>query len=269
MTLRRQATASRRRNDESAAVIAQALHEKQRDEILAATLAALPAGAPLPVTVSGLTAATVPFVDRLHRKGLPVTYGDEFYCSALKSAPWAKVALWDGCVVGSVICKVSEEEVGCIHVRTLVSAFPRRRIASQLLEAVFAEAAALGLQKSSLCVHVRNPGAIALYRSLGYQVGETRIDYYAPSKDKLEAPPDAFYMLRDARTAQICSKGAPFMRASEMFLVGTGSSSPIRGPRRNRADNTDCLDRAGRFDETVDTAVDRKRRRVEGYGAPP
>lgn len=202
MVTKRKTSATRKREKETALVLAQGLHEKQKAPTLAKFLRDSSSGTPLPVIVAELTRVYVPFVDRLHRQGMPVEYGDAFYNSALKSAPWAKVALWDGCVVGALICKVSDEVLSCIHVRTLVSSMPRRRIATQLLEAVFSQAAELGFLKASLCVHVRNSAAIALYTSLGFEVVETRINYYVSCKDKIEAPNDAFFMVRKPPKAE-------------------------------------------------------------------
>eukprot|EP00401_Gymnodinium_catenatum_P018821 CAMPEP_0117608112 /NCGR_PEP_ID=MMETSP0784-20121206/80642_1 /TAXON_ID=39447 /ORGANISM="" /LENGTH=269 /DNA_ID=CAMNT_0005411379 /DNA_START=46 /DNA_END=853 /DNA_ORIENTATION=- len=227
-------TAGRRRakgRDGTSAVLAQVLHERSREGRLAEVLATLPSGAPLPVTVCGLTPTYLPFVERLNRRGLPCEYGAEFYDAALQAAPhWSKVALWDGCVVGAVICGVSEETIGCIHVRSLVAAVPttctradqasmyppcraqvriglrihrdadskvpRHRVASRLLQAIVAEAEDLGFRTCSLHVHVRNAAAIALYASLGWRVEATVIEYYQASRNKLEAPPDALFMVR-------------------------------------------------------------------------
>ncbi|CAE8591486.1 unnamed protein product, partial [Polarella glacialis] len=186
-----------RRSNEPDPIMLQVLHEKQREDSLTSTLATLPKGAQLPVTVVELNKTYLPFVDRVNRRGLPIRYGADFYSSALQSSPWAKVALWDGCVVGAAICAVSEEIAGCIHVRSLVSDVKRRGVATQLLQAIFADAAAHGFRKSSLRVHVRNTGAIAFYESIGYQIKETLVEYYQGSRELLESPPDAHFMLRE------------------------------------------------------------------------
>lgn len=252
-----------RKKGESAAVMAQLLREKQCEEKMTKTLNALPAGAPLPVVVSGLTKAYVPFVDHLHRKALPIEYGDAFYCSALRSAPWAKVALWEGCVVGAAICMVSDESVGSIHIRTLVSKVARRRIASQLLETVFAEASELGFWKSSLCVHVKNTGAIAFYMSLGYEVKETRIDYYSKSKDKLEAPPDAFLMVRELGPAPFESWNLPSSSAGQGPLPSSTSAAEARHDIK-------IIDLEGAIGVgTSDSSASHKRCRGISFGTAP
>lgn len=226
MVAKRKTTAARKREKESAAILAHALHEKQREPKLASFLRNAPSGAILPVTVTGMTGVHVPFVDKLHRKGLPVEYCDDFYRSALRSEPWAKVALWDGCVVGALICKVSDEVVSCIHVRTLVSAAPRRKIATQLFDALLSDAATLGFLNTSLCVHVRNSAAIALYNSLGFQVTETRLGYYVSCKDKIEAPNDAFFMVRKATIARVGICAQLVDSSSELAEADSVDKSP-------------------------------------------
>eukprot|EP00929_Paragymnodinium_shiwhaense_P119819 TRINITY_DN91724_c0_g1_i1.p1 TRINITY_DN91724_c0_g1~~TRINITY_DN91724_c0_g1_i1.p1 ORF type:complete len:219 (-),score=44.17 TRINITY_DN91724_c0_g1_i1:199-855(-) len=189
-------TRSKKRRDK-AAVLAQLMHQKKREEKLDAVMEQLPAGEALPVTIEPLNSTYLPFVQHIVRKGLPIEYGAPFYAAALNQAPWAKVALWDGCVVGVVICRESPDIARCVHVQALVSDVKRRKIASRLLEAIFEEAKQRGYPKNSLRVHVQNHSAIAFYKSMGYKVTETLANYYCYSKDKLEAPPDAYFMLRE------------------------------------------------------------------------
>eukprot|EP00746_Dinoflagellata_sp_MGD_P061730 gnl/MRDRNA2_/MRDRNA2_26072_c0_seq1.p1 gnl/MRDRNA2_/MRDRNA2_26072_c0~~gnl/MRDRNA2_/MRDRNA2_26072_c0_seq1.p1 ORF type:complete len:238 (-),score=42.77 gnl/MRDRNA2_/MRDRNA2_26072_c0_seq1:20-733(-) len=199
-----------KRKSEAAAISDQLEHENELDGMLAQTLGALPVDASLPVVVSQLEKAHIPFVQRLHENSLPVQYSERYFLSALQSAPWAKVALWNGCVVGCALCKVSEELLGTIHIRTVISKVVRRKIASQLLRAVFVEASELGFSKSSLYVHVKNEAAIAFYASLGYKVKETRVNFYRSCPEKLEAPPDAFLMVCDlgvSRTGSASQEG--------------------------------------------------------------
>eukprot|EP00928_Gymnodinium_smaydae_P038404 TRINITY_DN26501_c1_g1_i1.p1 TRINITY_DN26501_c1_g1~~TRINITY_DN26501_c1_g1_i1.p1 ORF type:complete len:252 (-),score=54.58 TRINITY_DN26501_c1_g1_i1:147-881(-) len=216
-----------RGGDVEAEILAQVLHEKKHEEKLKAALSALPAGTALPVTMVDLSPRLLPLVDRLHRKGLPIRYGPDFYNVALRSKPWAKVALWEGCVVGAIICQVSEETDSCVHVKTLVSAWSRRKIASQLLQAILAEARRQGLSRCSLRVHVRNESAVALYKSLGFSVRETLINYYRYSADKLEAPPDAFFMMRDTglRDEDAAFAELPCLRVPEALSSDTADSA--------------------------------------------
>lgn len=194
-----------------AAVLAQVLHERENKGRLDAVLVALPKGEPLSdVTVEGLKEAYLPFVVRLNLAGLPVPYDNSFYQEGLEAGPWAKVALWKGCVIGAAICQVSQEIPGTVHVRSLVSSVPRRRVATLLLEAIFAEARKHEMFKSSIRVHIGNPGGIAFYASLGYRVKQTLVGYYEYSKHLLDGPPDALFMLRDE------AGGAPAKRAADI-----------------------------------------------------
>mmetsp|Transcript_145781 Transcript_145781/g.257104 ORF Transcript_145781/g.257104 Transcript_145781/m.257104 type:complete len:271 (-) Transcript_145781:63-875(-) len=262
----RKRAADTRTRKESAAIMAQVLHERQSKDKLTAELAALSVGDRLPVSFSQLTRVYLPFVERLHRQGLPVAYGEPFYSIALKNSSWTRVALWNGCVVGSLICKVSEDIIGCIHVQTLVSAFPRKRIASQLLENLLADAANFGFSKSSLCVHVKNASAVALYTSWGYKVVETRIDYYASNASKLEAPPDAFFMLRESGcnesdSAQTPGGSPPGADSGSM----PDSCASEHAPDLEKAEST-----AGGSDvncPATGVAARAKRRRVECAGS--
>mmetsp|Transcript_67325 Transcript_67325/g.213041 ORF Transcript_67325/g.213041 Transcript_67325/m.213041 type:complete len:196 (-) Transcript_67325:79-666(-) len=173
--------------------------ERKRDDKLRAAAAALPSGGALPITLGRLTGERLRHVSRLHQTHLGIDYSDEYFRGALLDARWTRVALWGELVVGAVICKEIAREGPCLHVRSIIAAVPRCRIGTRLLRAVLAEAETRGISKSSLHVHVRNDAAIALYRSLGYLEVETLVGYYRASASKLEEPPDALLMIRDAR----------------------------------------------------------------------
>merc|ERR1712048_801955 len=79
-----------------------------------------------------------------------------------------------------------------------VSAVPRRRVGTHLLQGIFAQAEKHGIYKCRLNVHVKNEAAIALYKSLGFQIKDTLVGYYQRSAERLEQPPDAHLMQWDS-----------------------------------------------------------------------
>ena len=76
----------------------------------------------------------------------------------------------------------------------------RRGLGKQLLERLLAELAAAGAGRVVLEVDVRNGGAIAFYRRLGFSTTRRIPDYYGPGLD-------AFEMMRDIDLTR--SPGAP------------------------------------------------------------
>jgi ribosomal-protein-alanine N-acetyltransferase len=75
-----------------------------------------------------------------------------------------------------------------LHINTLaVSPSQRRRgLASTLMAAVMADAAAAGARRATLEMRASNTAALALYTRLGFQVSATRPRYYSsPVEDAL------------------------------------------------------------------------------------
>lgn len=170
--------------------------QKKRDEKVFAAAAALPSGASLPVCIKQLTRDTLPMVARLHRKHLGINYAQDFFESALGPDSMAKVALWQGIIVGSIICREVPTAPSCLWVRSIVVSVPRRHVGSCLLQDALAEAQYRGIRLSRLHVHVRNLGAIAMYESMGYKLEAELFGYYHISGGGYPPPPDALLMLR-------------------------------------------------------------------------
>eukprot|EP00927_Polykrikos_kofoidii_P018737 TRINITY_DN18728_c0_g1_i1.p1 TRINITY_DN18728_c0_g1~~TRINITY_DN18728_c0_g1_i1.p1 ORF type:complete len:204 (-),score=23.92 TRINITY_DN18728_c0_g1_i1:195-806(-) len=168
--------------------------EKKREMRDLSVWADMPQGKALSLTVRRLREEDLPAVVRLHRLRLPIRYSEAFFQQALQNATLAKVACWQGHLVGALICRTDGPDA--IHVRSLVAAAPRRRIGTRLLEAMFAQVEEQGISKCRLNVHVKNDAAIALYKSLGYRVKTTMLGYYQNSAERIEHPPDAHLMER-------------------------------------------------------------------------
>jgi ribosomal-protein-alanine N-acetyltransferase len=75
-----------------------------------------------------------------------------------------------------------------LHINTLAvdAGLRRQRLATRLLDHVFADAAAAGAQRATLEVRRSNEAALALYRRLGFHVAAVRPRYYhQPDEDAL------------------------------------------------------------------------------------
>jgi ribosomal-protein-alanine N-acetyltransferase len=116
--------------------------------------------------------------------------------------PWSKDAfLWelansdvtrgyvlrapDGPIQAFCLCWVIFDE---LHINTLAVApgARRRGLATRLLQAIFADAAAAGAARATLEVRASNTAALELYHRLGFHVAARRPGYYVkPDEDGL------------------------------------------------------------------------------------
>jgi ribosomal-protein-alanine N-acetyltransferase len=90
-----------------------------------------------------------------------------------------------GAVVAFCLCWVIFEE---LHINTLAvkPAVRRSGLATMLLRAVMAEAAAAGAARATLEVRASNSAALGLYTRLGFHVAAQRPGYYSqPEEDAL------------------------------------------------------------------------------------
>ena len=90
-----------------------------------------------------------------------------------------------GAVVAFCLCWVIFEE---LHINTLAvkPAVRRTGLATRLLRAVMAEAAAAGATRATLEVRASNSAALGLYTRLGFHVSAQRPRYYSnPEEDAL------------------------------------------------------------------------------------
>mmetsp|Transcript_35358 Transcript_35358/g.92480 ORF Transcript_35358/g.92480 Transcript_35358/m.92480 type:complete len:170 (+) Transcript_35358:105-614(+) len=114
----------------------------------------------------------------------PVSYTERFYKSVLESGELAKLAYFEDVIVGGVACRVdTDEPTGQKHlyIMTLgcLSAYRRMGIGSLLLEHVLAVAKKREyLSTIMLHVQVSNDDAIGFYKKHGFEVKETKKDYY-------------------------------------------------------------------------------------------
>jgi ribosomal-protein-alanine N-acetyltransferase len=97
-----------------------------------------------------------------------------------------------GAILAFCVCWVIFDE---LHINTLAvkPACRRGGLATALLRAVMAEAAAAGATKATLEVRASNTAALGLYTRLGFHVGAKRPRYYTqPEEDALILWRDGF-----------------------------------------------------------------------------
>jgi ribosomal-protein-alanine N-acetyltransferase len=90
-----------------------------------------------------------------------------------------------GSVAAFCVCWMLFDE---LHINTVAVAPGERRqgLATALLQHIFTEAAARGVQRATLEVRASNASAIGLYKRLGFRVTATRPRYYTnPDEDAL------------------------------------------------------------------------------------
>jgi len=93
--------------------------------------------------------------------------------------------------IGSALCGFAigyRQPADLAHVVTLDvdPAFRRRGLGRRLIEAVLDRSAAEGARRGALEVDVRNAGAIAFYRKVGFRGAARLPSYYGPGLDAFE-----------------------------------------------------------------------------------
>merc|ERR1712179_510147 len=93
----------------------------------------------------------------------PVSYHDKFYKDVLEAGELAKLAYFNDIVVGAVCCRVDTASSGRkLYIMTLGCLAPYRR---------------LGIGTKML-VQVNNESAIEFYKKFGFNIVETKEQYY-------------------------------------------------------------------------------------------
>ncbi|ENN74170.1 hypothetical protein D910_11585 [Dendroctonus ponderosae] len=116
----------------------------------------------------------------------PVPYDNKFYNDVLNSGELAKLAYYNGIVVGAVCCSIdTNEESRKLYIMTLGCLYPYRRlgIGTLMMQHVlnYAENDG-GFDSIFLHVQVNNEGAINFYKKFGFEIVETNEHYYVSTQ---------------------------------------------------------------------------------------
>lgn len=132
---------------------------------------------------------------RLNQVVFPVSYNDKFYKDVLEVGDLAKLAFYNDIVVGAVCCRVQDGKDGGVpdkgakgagagkklYIMTLgcLAHYRRLGIGTKLLEHVLSICERDGeFESVFLHVQVNNSSAIEFYKKNGFEIIETKSQYY-------------------------------------------------------------------------------------------
>lgn len=165
------------------------------------------------IDLGDITPHNIKLLKKVNQVVFPVVYHGDFYKDVLEAGELAKLAFFNDIVVGAVCCRVdSSAGVGAagscsappppapadpqakkkLYIMTLGCLAPYRRlgVGSKMVEHVLNIVAKDGNYESVfLHVQVNNEGAINFYRNFGFDIVETKQNYY-----KRIDPADAYVL---------------------------------------------------------------------------
>ncbi|EDO31938.1 predicted protein [Nematostella vectensis] len=140
-----------------------------------------------------ITAHNIKQLKKLNSVVFPVSYNDKFYKDVLEVGELAKLAFYNDIVVGGVCCRVDQtEDARRLYIMTLGCLAPYRRlgIGTIMLEHVLKVCEKDGnIDNIYLHVQISNQGAIDFYQKFGFEIIETKKQYY-----KRIDPADAYVL---------------------------------------------------------------------------
>ena len=133
------------------------------------------------IELGGITKHNIKLVRRLNQSIFPVNYNEKFYKDVLEAGDLAKLAFFNDIVVGAVCCRIEQvESERRLYIMTLGCLFTYRRlgIGTTMLKHVLDHASKRGIDNIYLHVQINNTGAIEFYQKFGFEIVDTREDYY-------------------------------------------------------------------------------------------
>lgn len=146
------------------------------------------------IELGEITYHNIKQLKRLNQYIFPISYNDKFYKDVLEVGDLAKLAFFNDVVVGAVCCRVDIlDGVRRLYIMTLgcLAPYRRRGIGTALLQHVLDICKKKRrFQSVFLHVQINNESAIKFYQNFGFEIVETKKQYY-----KKIQPTDA-YVLR-------------------------------------------------------------------------
>lgn len=136
------------------------------------------------IDLGDITPHNLKLLKKVNAVVFPVVYHDKFYKDVLEAGELAKLAFYNDLVVGAVCCRVDTvPETGQrkLYIMTLGCLAPYRRlgIGAQMLAHVMDIVEKDGnIDAVFLHVQVNNESALSFYRRFGFEVVETKEQYY-------------------------------------------------------------------------------------------
>ncbi|KXJ25217.1 N-alpha-acetyltransferase 50 [Exaiptasia diaphana] len=148
-----------------------------------------------------VTVHNIKQLKKLNSVVFPVTYNEKFYKDVLEGGELAKLAYYNDIVVGGVCCRVDKTEDGRrLYIMTLGCLAPYRRlgIGTLMLEHVLKICEKDGnIDNIYLHVQISNQGAIDFYKGFGFEIIETKKQYY-----KRIDPADAYVLQKTLKKTE-------------------------------------------------------------------
>jgi len=134
------------------------------------------------VELGAITSHNIKQLKKLNSVIFPVSYNDKFYKDVMDVGELAKLAFYNDIVVGAVCCRIDKSENSRrLYIMTLGCLAPYRRlsIGTKMLEHVLKICEEDGKFDSVyLHVQVNNDSAIQFYTKSGFEIIETKSQYY-------------------------------------------------------------------------------------------
>ncbi|GAB0099153.1 Probable N-acetyltransferase san [Sergentomyia squamirostris] len=169
------------------------------------------------IDLGDVTPHNIKQLKRLNTVVFPVFYNDKFYIDVLEAGELAKLAYYNDIVVGAVCCRVdTSENMRRLYIMTLGCLYPYRRLGigtvmvNHILNYVENDG---NFDSIFLHVQVNNDGAIKFYKKFGFEIVETKEQYY-----KRIEPADAHVL---QKTLKKKSFNENFTKAYNTHVNGT------------------------------------------------
>lgn len=133
------------------------------------------------IELGEITKHNIKLMRRLNQSIFPVNYNDKFYKDVLEAGELAKLAFFNDVVVGTVCCRIEQvDNERRLYIMTLGCLFTYRRlgIGTTMLKHVLDFASKKGIDNIYLHVQINNTGAIEFYKKYGFEIVDTKEDYY-------------------------------------------------------------------------------------------
>jgi len=145
------------------------------------------------IDLGDITPHNIKLLKKVNQVVFPVVYHDHFYKDVLEAGELAKLAYCNDIVVGAVCCRIDNtDNTRKLYIMTLGCLAPYRRlgIGTKMVEHVLSVVSKDGNYDSVfLHVQINNESAINFYRNFGFDVVETKQNYY-----KRIEPADAYVL---------------------------------------------------------------------------
>ncbi|XP_013857684.1 N-alpha-acetyltransferase 50 [Austrofundulus limnaeus] len=164
------------------------------------------------IELGDVTPHNIKQLKRLNQVIFPVSYNDKFYKDVLEVGELAKLAYFNDIAVGAVCCRVDHSQnQKRLYIMTLGCLAPYRRlgIGTKMLNHVLNICEKDGtFDNIYLHVQISNESAIDFYQKFGFEIIETKKNYY-----KRIEPADAHVLQKSLRSP--CAPSSGELRKAE------------------------------------------------------